>query len=445
MTVEQNLKNLVADRATGEANLRAQGLEDISGIGFSEIADKIREIEGDFNTGTIVDDGETLTKDVPKASISHTYLKSVSGRTVKDEENTKLIDTKFIGVQSKGVNFIDLETALNDWRETYEKDGDTYVLKSITRSFSYPYIFTNTPDIYTLSVSEAFAEGITSPRIDLGYLERAGSTFQLVGSLTFGRSTTLTTTAKINALRFNYSAFTAGWSITIKELRLNKGARDLGYTPYLNEVTEFPESVIDAQTGRGIEGYTDTVDFENRKRTLNTKSLKLADVSGYESRQFAVNNLDGNRFISSEGLVGFLSRAVNDFVLSRVNLLLCNVLPATTNWQGRELGIILQRMTNGQHYMSFSIPIDWIGLDSSSTQSEISAATRKWLIDNDATLTYALETPIEEDIDLGDFEPLIKVQAGGTLELITDTGLVAPNTIHYQVTGVDVRPEIPKE
>lgn len=191
-----------------------------------------------------------------------------------------------------------------------------------------------------------------------------------------------------------------------------------------------PQSLIDAQTGKGIGAYSDIVDLENGKFIAKTKTIKLADIEGLSSVRYN-STLDGNAFISDSGLVGFKSYSVNDFLLSKTNAFLCNVLPPTTDWQCTTRGVNLQKMSNGNHYINLAIPITALGITSSATSGEIATATIAWLKANDATLIYALEVPTEGALDTTAFERYIEVEAGGTIEFITDSGEVAPSKISY--------------
>lgn len=191
-----------------------------------------------------------------------------------------------------------------------------------------------------------------------------------------------------------------------------------------------PQSLIDAQTGKGIGAYADTIDLENGKVVHKTKTMKLADVAGWNSLRYN-SPLDGNAYISDGGLAGFKSYSVNDFLLSKTNAFLCNVLPPTTDWQGTTMGVNLQKMSNGNHYINLAVPIKALGITSSATAREIGDATIAWLNANDATLTYALEVPTEGALDT-DFFPLIEVEGGGRIEFITDSGEAAPSTITFQ-------------
>ena len=50
---------------------------------------------------------------------------------------------------------------------------------------------------------------------------------------------------------------------------------------------------------------------------------------------------------------------------------------------------------------------------------------------NPLTVTYALAEPTETDIDTSNFDNILEVEAGGRLELITDSGKDAPMTYTY--------------
>ena len=53
-----------------------------------------------------------------------------------------------------------------------------------------------------------------------------------------------------------------------------------------------------------------------------------------------------------------------------------------------------------------------------------------WLEANNAIITYALEEPTESEISVG-YTPLIEVEGGGALEIVTDGGRVVPSTITF--------------
>ena len=342
-----------------------------------------------------------------------------------------LRDTKVTAIKSHGSNLLDIEAALKYWGATYTKDGDTYTITNIGFGFSKPYVFTDEQSICTASVSDKFASGIVSARMDLGYYD--GTKFTASGSLNINTGATTTSAIAVNAIRLNYSSITDAnnWSFGFTEIRINKGTTDCGFYPYREPIIyELPQALIEAQTGKGVDGYSDIVDLENGKVITKMKTLKLGDVDMHQ-----IMNAGGteNRYISDTGYVGAQYTAINDFLLDfELNPVICNFLPKKSEWQVAYMGVRLVPMTStGAHYLTISIPYNWAGIEKTDTYGVISNKVRNWVAESGITVTYALEVPIESELDT-DFVPLIEVEPGGEIEFVTENGYATSSTITFQ-------------
>lgn len=410
-----------------------KGVEINANIGFKDLPEKIKEISTEAVTGVIVDNSLAFKKTVPTNSTKYCYLNSIGGMTYK------IPDT-----------FIATVTEVDDYG--YIIKAEFEYIPSIPFKIPTPdngeyggWVFECPVDGY-----DNFALNSGGCQLTInGTIECDGMNIPTDVLITSIRGTL--TDSSMNVFDFTVGqelvctprffdisgTANAGYFDPPVPLRDTKTTTIKSYSANSTLVKQYslPQSLIDVQTGRGIENYFDEIDLENNKATHRTKTIKLADVEGWSSVQYGSTNLDGNAFISNNGLAGFRSYSVNDFLLSKTNACICNVLPTTTDWQGRTYGVNLQKMNDGVHYIIVAVPIKALGITSSATQREISEAITTWLNENDATLIYALESPVEGEIATG-FEPLIEVEGGGMLEFVNEYGKDVPSTVTFSTTVI---------
>jgi hypothetical protein len=190
------------------------------------------------------------------------------------------------------------------------------------------------------------------------------------------------------------------------------------YQDYHEPITyPIPESL--QGTGKGVEGASDTIDFENGKKTI-----KVATVTYDGTEKWNLNNSEAHGgFYNADALA--LPSVKNSFGLcshyevSRAQIPpLSSITISNPNLSGTRIWFRTYDATGANGFTSVAEWTDFLKEQAASG--------------NPLTVTYALETPITEDIDPSAFDNLIEVEGGGSLEIITDNGKAVPSTVVYQ-------------
>lgn len=328
-----------------------------------------------------------------------------------------LRDNKPTAIKVHGANFLDIETALTKMKLPYTKDGDNYTATSLGFGEINPYKFTDIPQIFTLSVDNSSNQKYTSARIEMGYLDENG-TFSRYGVLVFGSSTTtVTSTSPVNAIRTTYSSTTGSApSVTFSKMRINAGSVALPYTDYIEPVTyPIPEAL--QGTGKGVEGASDTIDFEDGEKIIKTYTVVF---DGTENWKYLPNwgtvTMKSPSFLPKKGVA-------NNRILTNAPM---SCVFSDSNYDRLRFGDI-----------DYSIdPIENYGIN--SVEDWIDYLKARYAAGDPITVTYAIAEPTETDIDILDptvsgFINLLKVQDGGAIEIITDNGGNIPTTIIFQI------------
>ena len=152
-------------------------------------------------------------------------------------------------------------------------------------------------------------------------------------------------------------------------------------------------------TGKGVEGASDTIDFENGKKIIKIGEILLKNMSWTYASNY-----------------GFYSYGIKNKFIS--NKILCDSY-TTNTWNNVYSGSTDRCIAgNGQAI----IISDSRYTDDASFKASLT----------DEKLIYALATPTETDIDTSSFDNLIEVEGGGALEFVTDSGEAPNSAVIYQ-------------
>ena len=229
----------------------------------------------------------------------------------------------------------------------------------------------------------------------------------------------VTPTSKVNALRFNYSSTTGEpLSTTFNEVRINYGTADCGFTPYKApiEIT-LPESITSlANLGLGLyDNEYNELDFVNRKyySRCSTKTLVGTET-------FSISSL-GSRRRYSISVPTDCRLWKGDKYLSKQK---CDYLETDTLVDSiNKNDTIKNKMTQWQTGWFFYVD---------GTDFPDLATWQDFLTEHNMEVVYELEQESVKDLDMGDFNPLIEVEAGGSIEFITDSGYAPSSTVIFQ-------------
>lgn len=148
------------------------------------------------------------------------------------ESVEKAIDNLEIG----GRNLLPFETWSKQVGGVYEKENGTFSITSLGNSYySKPYVFGEVGETYTISV-DAVTQDSTNARVVVGIYD--GSTFTDKQYIRLGETLTnwetLATRNDINAVRLDYSSFSA--PLIVKNLKIEKGNKTTDWTPAPEDV-----------------------------------------------------------------------------------------------------------------------------------------------------------------------------------------------------------------
>ena len=430
MNIATKLTDLTTDLRNCRKNILAKGGQISDTAGFAEVAEQILEIpSGTTSVGTVVDDSISTLKLVPANSITHCYISKLGGYThiVPDDSTVlapiRLENAKPTKIKIHGANVIDTDAAIaymyKGAESYYTKDGNTYTLMGLGIPFARPYKFTEHAEICTLSIESSSNQNYVVPNLQLGYLDENGQ-FTRDGRLTMGEGvTTVTSTGKVNAFRIAYSRLEVEPGIvSFSKLRINYGTVDCGFTPYHEPVEiTLPESITELPNlGLGVYDHEyNECDLVNQKyiQRCNTKTFAGSDAftrSDLGSRsRFNLKSPNDTRGWSK---------------MSVPNILKCDYLEIDT-----ELSKI-----NGDDTVKnkmFQYQNEWYFYVDGNEFPDV-GMWNLYLSAHPMEVVYEIDNEIVTDIDTSDFNPLIEVEAGGSIEFITDSGYTPNSTVIYQ-------------
>lgn len=435
MDIATKLTELTADLHECRRAITYRGGEISATAGFKEVAEKIKTLPASSSVGTVIDEEVSSLKLVPVNSTKYCYLKSLGGMTYK---SNNLLPFPYYG--GKGVGYTQTVNGI-----TYTVNEDRSITINGTSNGGGSFLIANylnlPSDSYTISIVHVGGDW-TGNQYNSPYISGTG-----LGSSNYPISTRPYATISTNPvwLSINVPNGAVVNNVVLKPM-LNRGSTALPYEDYYEGlkdtkptaiksyrangdlIKEYPIPEALQGTGKGVEGASDLIDFENAKKLIKTKTIALGDVVGYQ-----MNILGGsvNDYITDDGITAVFSYNVNDFDSKLRTKALCSHLPIHTDWSGKTYGVALVENGNSV-YIKVSIMAADAGISTSDDYSTIISKIVQWLKNKNVMLTYAIAEPTETDIDTSAFDPLIEVEGGGSIEIITDNGKAVPTTIIYQ-------------
>lgn len=307
-----------------------------------------------------------------------------------------LQDTKSTAIKVSGANLIPFPYTIGDAGFTQTKGGITFTVNE-DRSFTLKGTAQGTPAF-------AFSSKLDLPT-DVDYYLSGNCiggewvSGVIIYNQNYVSATNTTPTVRIpKGKKFAWISVQVPNGTTVDATfkpMLNRG-QAVPYTPY-HEPTTYPIPEAVQGTGKGIEGASDTIDFEDGKKIIKIGEILLKNMSWTYSSNY-----------------GFYSYGIkNEFIGNKI---LCDGY-TTNTWNNVYSGTTDMCIAgNGQ-----AIIIS----DSRYTDDASFIASL-----GDKKLIYALAKSTEEPLSVG--FGLLPVEGGGSLEIITDNGRAIPNTIIYQ-------------
>ena len=377
--------------------------------------------------GTVVDDSISVFKQVPANSISHCYISSIGGYTneVPDDSTIlapiRLENAKPMGFRVHGANWLPYPYAettktVNGITFTDNGDGTITINGTATGEAVFGLVrdvnFTLPKDTYTLSgglsqevyVYVAFSNNdtLSGEIADYG----SGAT-KNTSSITY-TNVTSTIYVKTGAVCNN---------LVIKPM-LNMGTVALPYSNYHAPIeTTLPESITSlANLGLGIyDNEYNEVDLVNKKyySRCNTKTLVGTEDFKYTKlgsrSRFQLTKLSDERYWSG----------------NTPSLMKCDYLKTD-----KTVNQINPDDSLKNYVLSYQLQGWFFYVD--GTLFPDLATWKAYLAEHNMEVVYELENEVVTDINLGNFNPLIEVEAGGAIEFITDSGYAPNSTVIFQ-------------
>ena len=165
-------------------------------------------------------------------------------------------------------------------------------------------------------------------------------------------------------------------------------------------------------TGKGIEGYSDTTDFERGKFIQKTETLVIGPEKIGQVTNYDFNGMRGVQF--GERLLQVLNRANG---ICTDSDLAGNYLTANSIWIGVNNKIL--------YWIGILDILGFATIDEFKTY-----VLDRYYNGNPVTLTYALAEPIETDLT-ETISTYLKVEEGGYIEFVNDDSKAVPSSISY--------------
>lgn len=326
-----------------------------------------------------------------------------------------LRDTKMTEVRSYGGNlaninnFENFDTTTSNSDFTVENDTITIVTPLETSSNSKKTLKEICPSLKAGDVCTLTAESTSKSKYI--YLTVAAT------SWFFGATKTITQAMLDSKIRFYTDAI--GASAVISKFMINYGDVAAPYKPYRAPISyPIPVEIQAINTGKGIKGYADTIDFEN----------------GILTKRVATKVFNGN-----DNNDGFWWEYTNQDEKH------CYAVLMTGKAWGYQTSIC-NLFKNVNTSFSPSYPYYYVGNYSDTpggngvyfvtdkpTLEEWKAYLKElYNAGTPLTIVYALQEPISEKISV-EFDNLIEVEGGGKLEFVNEFENPVPSTIKYIV------------
>lgn len=378
----------------------------------------------------VTDDSVAYEKAVPARACSSAKLLSLGGMTHRDEETNTLRDSKVTEIKSCGANRFNFKQMHNGNSQSTVifniVDNDTFRLIS---THDYPKgswyyrgtiipIESDVSQLYVKFNAKTFGE-VTRGIVNI-HLKNASdiqlASFDAIGtgevSETFNISGYLNGSKgylEVSIYCSGGEACTTGAGVEYSKVIISLDA-DVPYVPY-REPVSYPIPA-EIQVGKGVNGYADTIDFDANKNIQKVREVDMGEL--YYDYRFSNNRHIFGTNLSAYGIQGQINTN------APINAL-------------------------AEDYRAVSVFDTWVDRDMSYSSSVI-GLQRVEFVDNRYTnvadfkaavtgkkLLFALETPIETDISesLEDFDNIIEVEGGGSLEFVNEYKNPVPSAVKY--------------
>jgi hypothetical protein len=407
-------------------------IDDVSPAGWVTINDVTKDVYADENA-TFTFDTDTLVTNI---SVCYEWQMNVSpdlpatgsiSPLLVDESDYnvffkprcfELVDTVVEKVVSYGANLFDIYrtdfAAVNIYAMDYKPKVENGIFYSggkldESQGATIPiYLEPNTDYTFSCNVSSNDANiyllALLIKDFD-GYLYNPDEAQTILVVRNNGNATVTFNSREYTAFGFvAYSTNRYGMEIT--DIQLNLGTTVAEYKPYREPITyEIPEAL--QGSGKGVEGYADTVDFERGKQI---QKCKTAVLNGSETW-----------FIFPNTSI-FYTLALTDAKYAENVYCVADKFNGAVSGGGTAHGIgdcWFQAQT--------TYPRFYIGLPADITTEQ---AARDYLASNPVTVTYALAEPVETDLpESGAIA--IEVEGGGEAEFFNADKRAVPSHISY--------------
>jgi hypothetical protein len=374
--------------------------------------------------GTVVDKSISVFKQVPVNSISHCYISSLGGYThvVPDDSSIlapiRLENAKPMGLKVHSANWIPFPyDGGKDVGYTYTTKGVTYTVNA-DRSIT----INGTP---TINTSVIFGNYYNLP--DGDYVFSANHISGEWVSGVYIRNTAQDIRNNHTVTKFTSPNKKLTWwgiyveqgttenNLTFKPM-LNRGTTALPYTDYKAPITyTLPESITSlTNLGLGIyDNEYNEVDLVNGKyySRCNTKTLVGTEAFKYSK-------------------LGSRSR----FQLARQSDERPNSLPYYTRCDYLKTDKTVDQINEDDSLVNLMTPYQYQGwfFYVDGTLIPDLDTWKAYLAEHNMEVVYELNQESVTDLDIGDFNPLMEVEAGGVIEFITDSGYAPNSTVIFQ-------------
>ena len=221
-------------------------------------------------------------------------------------------------------------------------------------------------------------------------------------------STKFTYTPLWNAEWWRITIALGGNSIELSDLMITEATtEDITYKPAREPITyNIPPAVQALNAGKGIAGYADTIDIENKKYIQRCNTVALTGDEEYTA---------GEYYILTKNLNCPKGKTQDKSIITAEKFYICFSYKVTNN--------------NFQFGNSYDSIFNYFAdLDAFKAYLK-----ERYLSGNPVTITYELAEPIVTEFtwELDNFDNLLQVESGGSLEFVNENGDAVPSSVTY--------------
>lgn len=423
MDIATKLTDLQTDLQECRRAITYRGGEISATAGFKEVAEKIVSIPASSSIGTVVDENTSALKVVPSNSTKYCYLKSIGGYThVVPDDNTELApirleNAKPTAIKVHGANLIPFPYSSGGVGFTQTKGGITFTINA-DRSFTVKGTAAGTP-------SFVLAENLNLPT-DVDYylsgnlISGTWGDGVFVYTNNYSNSTNTTPIVKCPAdkkVDWISVLISSGTTVDATFKPMLSAGVAVPYSDYKSPTTyTLPESIT-SLLNLGLGMY----DYEYNEVGL---------VNEKYSRRYGTKTFVGTETFTQSDLGSrkrFQIKAPTDeryWGGSRPSILKADYLNVD-----KTAGEINNNDTLKNYILSYQG--NWFFYVDGTIFPDL-ATWQAYLTEHPLEVVYELYEKEITDIDISDFNPLIEVEAGGSIEFITDSGYAPNSTVIYQ-------------